>query len=127
MELQDLLETACGEVAVSRPDGPVIDRTGEPATDAPTVQAAPSPGNTAGPLEIDRYLSQLVQLGGSDLHLCAGEAPMIRLHGDMQRLDGAAALTPEETHQMLEVLMPDRNRTEFEEETKASVYLPDSP
>ena len=43
-----------------------------------------------GSPEIDRYLVTLVQRGGSDLHLSAGEAPMIRLDGDMMRLPDEA-------------------------------------
>ncbi len=31
--------------------------------------------------------------GGSDLHLCVGEPPVIRLHGKMQRLEGREPLT----------------------------------
>jgi twitching motility protein PilT len=88
---------------------------GETAPRPAVTTAAASPRVATSALEIDRYLTRLVELEGSDLHLSAGESPMIRLHGDMQRLDGAAPLTAEETVQMLEVLMPDRNRTEFEE------------
>jgi len=104
-------------VETKAPDAAPIAGTvaGEAAPSAPTNEAVAPSGIAAGALEIDRYLIRLVELQGSDLHLSAGESPMIRLHGDMQRLDDAAPLTAEETRQMLEVLTPDRNRTEFDE------------
>src|SRR5580698_8019925 len=33
--------------------------------------------------DITEFLALTVERGGSDLHLCAGSPPMIRLHGDL--------------------------------------------
>jgi len=38
--------------------------------------------------KIDEVASDLVTLGGSDLHLKVGAAPMIRIHGELGALEG---------------------------------------
>jgi twitching motility protein PilT len=50
----------------------------------------------------------------SDLHLSAGEAPMVRVHGDLQRID-LPALTPEETHRLIFDVMNDAQRRVYQE------------
>jgi len=64
---------------------------------------------------IEAYLQFLVEAGGSDLHLSSGETPMIRVHGDMERIPGAKECSPEETARLLFQLMPARYKQEFEE------------
>ena len=65
--------------------------------------------------EIDSLLTLMVQKGGSDLHLRVGEPPVLRLHGEMHRVEGKAPLTNEALHAMLTSIMPDRNRDEYGE------------
>jgi twitching motility protein PilT len=74
-----------------------------------------APGNDAARAEIDALLRQLVDKSGSDLHLRVGEPPIIRMHGEMKRLDGAQPLTNERLESMLLAIMPDRNRHEYTE------------
>ncbi len=50
---------------------------------------------------IDELLEAMVALGASDLHLTAGTPPAIRVHGDLQRLEGAPVLTPAVTQELL--------------------------
>ena len=42
-----------------------------------------------------KFLQTLVQQGGSDLHIAAGSAPMIRVRGELSRID-VPALTPQD-------------------------------
>jgi twitching motility protein PilT len=65
---------------------------------------------------IDRLFHRLVAEGASDLHMSAGEVPMIRKDGDMQRLSGESALGAEELFALLSPIIPDTNRAQFEEE-----------
>ena len=76
-----------------------------------------SAGADASParLKIDSLLRLLVEQKGSDLHLRCGEPPIIRLHGEMQRLDHMPRIENEELEQMLTSIMPERNRKEFRE------------
>jgi twitching motility protein PilT len=50
---------------------------------------------------IDDLLEAMVSLGASDLHLTVGSAPAIRVRGELARLEGLPALTPETTQELL--------------------------
>ena len=63
---------------------------------------------------LDQLLRTIVEQGASDLHLRCGEPPIVRLHGEMKRLD-QPPLDPETLEQMLRSIMPERNRHEFTE------------
>ncbi len=44
-------------------------------------------------MDVTDLLARAVDAGASDLHLAAGQIPMLRLEGDLQRLD-MPALVP---------------------------------
>src|SRR5688500_9882458 len=50
---------------------------------------------------IDALLEAMVALGASDLHLTVGTPPAIRVRGELERMEGYTALTPEDTQQLL--------------------------
>jgi twitching motility protein PilT len=50
---------------------------------------------------VDDLLATMVELGASDLHLTVGTPPAIRRRGELERLEGIAALTAEDTQQLL--------------------------
>ncbi|HEY5949852.1 MAG TPA: type IV pilus twitching motility protein PilT [Kofleriaceae bacterium] len=50
----------------------------------------------------------------SDLHLSSGEAPMVRVHGELQRID-LAPMTSDETHRLIFDVMNDAQRRVFQE------------
>src|SRR5690242_17896326 len=65
-------------------------------------------------LEIDKLFRALVKLKGSDLHLKAGHAPIVRVNGTLRPLDRG----PIEDEEMVRLIFPmfsDRNRKIFEE------------
>jgi twitching motility protein PilT len=65
---------------------------------------------------IDSLFRAMCTAGASDLHLSCGMPPLIRKDGSMQPLDPAAApLTPEAMVALLDPIVPDKNRQEFEE------------
>jgi twitching motility protein PilT len=61
---------------------------------------------------LDVLLRAMVAKGASDLHLRCGEPPILRLHGEMHRLD-EPALEPLWLDAMLRSIMPERNRREY--------------
>jgi twitching motility protein PilT len=63
---------------------------------------------------LDALLRTMVERKASDLHLRCGEPPIIRLHGEMTRLEGSA-LEPAELEMMIRSVMPERNRREYAE------------
>ncbi|HET6680604.1 MAG TPA: type IV pilus twitching motility protein PilT [Gemmatimonadaceae bacterium] len=62
---------------------------------------------------IDALLTMLSSRGASDLHLRAGEPPIIRLHGEMVRVEGEPELDSEAIEKMLEAIFPARNLEEY--------------
>ena len=63
---------------------------------------------------LDALLRSMVERGASDLHLRCGEPPIVRLHGEMTRLDGAPLDAPT-LDAMIRSVMPERNRREYRE------------
>jgi len=67
------------EVAPARPTPPVNESVAYVKADRAIDQTARA--------EIESLLRMLVQEGGSDLHLRVGEPPILRLHGELMRLE----------------------------------------
>jgi twitching motility protein PilT len=65
-------------------------------------------------MDITQLLEFSAKQGASDLHISAGLPPMIRLDGDVKRLD-TAALEPELAQKMIYDIMNDEQRKNFEE------------
>ncbi|MET0502499.1 MAG: type IV pilus twitching motility protein PilT [Candidatus Binatia bacterium] len=65
-------------------------------------------------MDITQLLAFGVEQGASDCHLSAGEPPMIRIHGDLKKLDHPP-LTREEAHALVYDIMNDAQRKAFEE------------
>jgi twitching motility protein PilT len=69
-------------------------------------------------LSIPALLRFAVQQKASDLHLSAGEPPMVRVHGEMFRID-VPALTKEDTHRLIFDVMNDGQRRTFQDKLEA--------
>lgn len=65
-------------------------------------------------MDITKLLEFAFQQDASDIHISAGESPMMRIHGSMKRLK-APPLTAEDTHSLLYDIMNDGQRKVFEE------------
>jgi twitching motility protein PilT len=65
-------------------------------------------------MDITRLLAFAVEQGASDCHVSAGEPPMLRIDGDLKKLD-YSPLTPEEVHTLVYDMMSDHHRKTFEE------------
>jgi twitching motility protein PilT len=81
---------------------------------APERAPRPEPPAVAGEWDMDRRLRELVERGGSDLHLSSGARPMLRVDGELVE-SGAAALGPAEVERLLLSIAPESNREEFRE------------
>jgi twitching motility protein PilT len=69
-------------------------------------------GSVQAKAKLDGLLRMMVEKGSSDLHLRCGEPPIIRLHGEMMRTEGAV-LEPAGVEAMIRSIMPERNRIEY--------------
>jgi twitching motility protein PilT len=65
-------------------------------------------------MDVTELLVFGVEQGASDCHLSAGEPPMIRIHGDLKKLDHPA-MSREEVHALVYDIMGDAQRKTFEE------------
>jgi twitching motility protein PilT len=76
-------------------------------------------------MDITELLAFSAKQGASDLHLSAGLPPMIRVDGDVRRIN-LPALEHREVHQLIYEIMNDKQRKDFEEflETDFSFEVP---
>jgi twitching motility protein PilT len=65
-------------------------------------------------MDVTELLVFGVEQGASDCHLSAGEPPMIRIHGDLKKLDHPA-MSREQVHALIYDIMGDAQRKTFEE------------
>src|SRR5438093_11956368 len=55
----------------------------------------------AAPYSIDELLRRMAEREASDLHLTAGSEPVVRVRGQLERLDGTEKLTPEAVRELV--------------------------
>ncbi len=65
-------------------------------------------------MDISELLIFVQKENASDLHLSAGESPMVRIHGEMKRIE-MPSLSKENLHMMLYDILNDQQRKRFEE------------
>ncbi len=100
-------------------DGPAAGA--DPESDSGPQSAGPDAGrggsrDAEGPVErLRALLKELVDRGGSDLHVSAGERPFYRKDGEMGVLAGEPSIPPPESREMVLSVAPERNLKEFEE------------
>ena len=73
-------------------------------------------------MDITQLLTFLHQQGGSDLHISAGEPPMMRVDGSIKKVK-VPELSAEETQAMLYDIMGDDQRKKFEEFSEADFSI----
>jgi twitching motility protein PilT len=66
-------------------------------------------------LQIDELLHMLVESDASDLHLRVGEPPVMRIHGDLKRVQGMEVLTDRDMYDMLYSVMNVDRQVRFEQ------------
>jgi twitching motility protein PilT len=76
-------------------------------------------------MDITELLAFSAKQGASDLHLSAGLPPMIRVDGEVRRIN-LPALSHKEVHALVYDIMNDKQRKDFEEflETDYSFEVP---
>ena len=66
--------------------------------------------------KLKKYLTYVVQQGASDLHMSVGDYPIIRLDGDLYRLDKEEILTNDDMEALAGVVLNDMQKKKFEKE-----------
>ncbi|MCS6951148.1 MAG: ATPase, T2SS/T4P/T4SS family, partial [bacterium] len=65
-------------------------------------------------MHLDDLLRMVVQRDASDLHLRAGEPPILRIHGDLKRTD-LPRLTAEDVNNLMYAILNEERRQRFEQ------------
>src|SRR5437870_8716310 len=72
-------------------------------------------------ISLSELLHKLSEMGGSDLHITTGTPPLVRVHGEVQPLDGYKPLTSSETKQLAYSVLTDAQKHRFEENLELDV------
>ena len=111
--------SAVGVVASGSVHGPmmvpVVHVVTTPVVEVEAREPWRAPGDPRAQASIDALLREQMTRSASDLHLRSGDLPLMRVHGDIVRLDDREIQTPESLGAMLHSIMPERNRREFHE------------
>lgn len=67
------------------------------------------------------FLMAVVDGAGSDLHLTGGLPPMIRVHGELQPLEGYRKLYPQDLQQLIYSMLTQKQRELFEENLELDI------
>lgn len=72
-------------------------------------------GEVQTPVEntVDALLKQAVGHGASDVHLKVGSAPIVRIDGELRRLDGYEPLSPSDTEAFAEAMFTEKAAADF--------------
>jgi twitching motility protein PilT len=83
---------------------------------APETLPVSQEGEPEAPKEVhlNDLLTEMVELGASDLHLSSGLPPCVRIDGHIRPMDGYESLTPSELRQMVYAILTQRQREKFE-------------
>ncbi len=65
---------------------------------------------------VQELLSQVLEKEASDLHLTAGAAPTIRIHGDLKPVEGFDVMEPEELRRMVYAILTQAQRERLEQD-----------
>ena len=103
---------AATSTPIPAPPTAVADAPGAAVSDGDAISAFA--GSDRARAALDGLLRNMVERGASDLHLRCGEPPIIRLHGEMTRLEGAPLDAPT-LDAMVRSIMPERNRREYKD------------
>lgn len=74
-------------------------------------------------MDIDEFVALSVKHNASDLHLCAGHHPMLRIDGELQPLEGAEILTQEHMHQLCGALLQPPQRQHLQQQGQLDLAL----
>ncbi len=67
----------------------------------------------AGRVQLDQLLEEVVRLGGSDLHLTVGSPPVVRVQGELHRLNKMPELNGSDVRRLVLGMLTERQRERF--------------
>jgi twitching motility protein PilT len=102
---------------------------GPDRSEAPSLEDAPvglGLGEEPEGIHVNELLSTVLEWGGSDLHLTAGSAPVIRVHGELRPVSDVDPINGSQIREMIYAILTQRQREKFENdlELDCSYTLP---
>ncbi|MFN7975717.1 MAG: type IV pilus twitching motility protein PilT [Acidobacteriota bacterium] len=115
--------TATGGLTVTvKPEGEAATPSAPGPEAAPIAEAAAEPalgepiaGLPSDRYEIDRLFRAMVQRRASDIHICCGVHPMLRIDGNMRPMTDYPVVRSPDAERLLTSLMPERSKKQFDE------------
>jgi twitching motility protein PilT len=80
----------------------------------PTARATEAEPDAAKEIHINDLLTEMVDLGASDLHLSCGLPPCVRIDGHIRPMDGYEPMNASELRQLIYAILTQRQREKFE-------------
>ena len=87
-----------------------------PTGQMPPGGQAPQPHQEDAQVPIPELLEKVLDHGASDLHLTAGAPPVMRLHGELERMNDYPILTPKALQGMIYAILAQKMRERLEQE-----------
>jgi twitching motility protein PilT len=93
-----------------------------PGREGDAAWAEASRGDAAAPdlrsrrVQLGDLLDRVVDLGGSDLHLTVGSPPVVRIQGELRRMEGMAVLNGSDVRRLVLGMLTQRQRERFQED-----------
>jgi twitching motility protein PilT len=84
---------------------------------------APEAASAATTLNFKAVLQEMINKGGSDLHLKVGRPPTFRVNGELEAMENHAPLKPEDLKGLAEQLMTPRQIKQFGEEKECDFAI----
>jgi len=81
--------------------------------DAPPDSLERRPPAPAARVQLDDLLTEVVRVGGSDLHLAVGTPPLVRVQGVLRRIPGYPPLTGSDTRRLVLGVLTRRQQERF--------------
>jgi twitching motility protein PilT len=96
---------------IGRMYGPGSEASDEDDGAHASARAATDP--RAKRVQLEDLLDRVVRIGGSDLHLTVGAPPVVRLQGELRRLEGLPVLNGSDVRRMVLGILTQRQRERF--------------
>ena len=137
-QLQVVILPANGHAPAAPSNGaPANDAASAPlykdGNESPVAEVAPAPARAKAPVgtktigHMDELFRHMKEVEASDLHLSSGEQPMLRVHGNIVRMDDYTVQDHEMLKKALYEIAPQRNIEQFEDDgdTDFAYEIPD--
>jgi twitching motility protein PilT len=118
-------------VAETAQQNGVVDPSGAASfgpDDLPMVEAGPAPEDhlevhDEGEKEpnLAEFLIAVIEGNGSDLHLTSGVPPMMRVHGELEKVPGYRRLLPKDLQEIIYSMLTQKQREIFEEKLELDI------